>query len=483
MEAPAAEGSNNRSAMRRIRRIETGYLGAVRAVLAAAVLIGLLAVAAAAAIQLYGHLTTAGTRTADDYFRAPTWESVRPEVLPPPTAEPTAAKRAKAAAASGAPRGPDPRILQIADHLNAQFSRNAGNEAYFTDRFPKRLLESWIMEESVPPAHLADYVNELTVVSKAIGDDGRINRIGSLDDRAEVIMEALRVFNRAFLARISEAERQAAAARAADDGRRAETGSAALFLGLGGLGLLVSVLLIVILIRIEAHLHEQVRLQRQRHEGVQRGLSALCIVGGALVALSGAPPGEAAAGPSGADGFSGCDWTIVSDRGNRAGQSRDEVANELAEELAVKLRQFDECAERLGSGQAEASSAEASAAAAGGGSGGQGASGSNGGGEGGAGGEMERVAQSEPSGSKAGGADAAGSMANGRRTGEAVEPPAGRRSTASRAEDAGRSGGMPRTRPPEDDIARILREAAEKETDPSRQAALWEEYENYVRNL
>ena len=468
--------------MKRIQRIEAGYLGAVRAVLAAAVLIGLLAVAAAAAIQLYGHLTTAGTRTADDYFRAPTWESIRPDVLPTLTAEPTAANPAKAAAASGAPGSPDSRILQIADHLNAQFSRNTGNEAHFTDRFPKRLLEHWIMEESVPRAHAEDYVNQLIAVSKAIGDDARINRIGSLDDRAEVIMEALRAFNRAFLAQIGEAERLAAAARTADDERRAETGSAALFVGLGGLGLLVSVLLIVILIRIEAHLHEQVRLQRQRQEGAKRGMSALCVVGAALLALSGAPPGEAASGPSGTDGFSGCDWTITSDGGNRAGQSRDEVANELAEELAVKLKQFDECAERLGSGQAEASSADASVAAAGGGSGGQGASGSNAGG--GAGGEMEQVAQGEPSGSTASGADAAGSMANGRRTGEAAEPPARPRSTASRTEDAaGRSGGAPRTRPAEDDIARILREAAEKETDPSRQAALWEEYENYVRNL
>ena len=35
----------------------------------------------------------------------------------------------------------------------------------------------------------------------------------------------------------------------------------------------------------------------------------------------------------------------------------------------------------------------------------------------------------------------------------------------------------------EDDVARILREAAEKETDPTRRAALWKEYENYVKNL
>ena len=486
IEAPTAKGSNNRSAMRRIRRIETGYLGVVRAVLATAILFGLLALAAAAAIYLYGYLTTVGSRSADQYFRAPTWESVRPEVLPTLTAGPTSADGAKVTsdALLGKTRNPDPRILQIADHLNAQFSRNTGNEAYFTDRFPKRLLESWIMEESVPPIHLDDYVNELVEVSKAIGDDGRINRIGSLDDRAEVIMEALQAFNRAFLANIGEAEQQAAVARAAADELRAVTGSAALFLGLGGLGLLVSILLIVILIRIEAHLHEQVRLQRQAHEGARQGLLALCVVGCALLALSGTPSGEAVASSAEADGFSGCDWTIVSETGNRSGQSRDEVANQLAEEFAIKLKQFDECAERLGSGQAGASSTDASVAATGGGSGGQGVSGSNGGGESGAGGELEQVAQGEPSGSKASAADAAGATSSGRQTGAATEPSVGRRSTASRAEDAaGRSRGKPRTHPAEDDIARILREAAEKETDPNRQAALWEEYENYVKNL
>lgn len=486
MEAPAAEGSNNRSAMRRIRRIETSYLGVVRAVLAAAILIGLFALAAAAVTYLYGHLTTAGSRSADQYFHAPTWESLRPEVLPTLTAEPTSAKGAEAAAdaALGKPRNPDPQILRIADHLNAQFSRNTGNETYFTDRFPKRLLESWIIEESVPPTYSDDYVNELVEVSKAIGEDGRINRIGSLDDRAEVIMEALQAFNRAYLANIAEAEQQAAVARVAADELRAATGSAALFLGLGGLGLLISILLIVILIRIEAHLHEQVRLQRQAHESARQGLSALCVVGCALLALSGTPSGEVVASSAEADGFSGCDWNIVSETGNRSGQSRQEVTDQLAEEFAIKLKQFDECAERIGSGEAETASTDASLAAAGGDSGGQGVSGSNGRDGSEAVGESEQVAQGEASGSKTSAADVAGSMASGRQTGIATDPPVGQRTTASRTEPiSGRSGAKPRTSPAEDDIARILREAAEKESDPSRQAALWEEYENYVKNL
>ncbi|MCZ0945308.1 MAG: hypothetical protein OXJ53_19820 [Gammaproteobacteria bacterium] len=485
-EVPVTEDLKNRSVMGRIRNIETGYLRAVRGALAAAMLIGILALAAAVAMFLYGQLATAGSHSADHYFQAPTWESVRREVLPTLSAEPTSANDKKTAdeTAPGRLKSPDPRILQIAEHLNAQFERNTGNETFFTDRFPKRLLESWIMEESVPPAYSDDYVNELVGISEAIGSDGTINRIGSLNDRAEVIMEALQAFNRAFLVKIDEAELRAASAQTAADEQRAAAANTALFLGLGGLGLLVSILLIVILIRIEAHLHDQVRLQRQANEGARQSLPVLCVVGCALLALSDAPSVKAAGGSAAAEGFSDCDWTIVSEAGSRSGQSRGEVANQLSEEFAIKLKQFDDCAERLETEQVSANAVDSSLGAAGGDRSGRGNSGSDGGGGSEAGEEQKQVAQGEPSGSKASAADAAGSVASRPQTGGAVGSIAGQRSTASGSESvAGRSSKQPRTSPAEDDIARILREAAEKETDPDRQAALWKEYENYVQNL
>ena len=484
-EVPVTKDLKNRSVMGRIRNIETGYLRAVRGALAAAMLIGILALAAAVATFLYGQLATAGSQSADHYFQAPTWESVRREVLPTLSAEPTSANDEKTAdeTAPGRLKSPDPRILQIAEHLNAQFERNRGNETFFTDRFPKRLLESWIMEESVPPAYLDDYVNELVGVSKAIGDDGRINRIGSLNDRAEVIMEALQAFNQAFLAEVNEAELRAATAQTAADEQRAAAGNAALFLGLGGLGLLVSILLIVILIRIEAHLHDQVRLKRQANEDARQSLPVLCVVGCALLALSNAPSVKAATGSAAAEGFSGCDWTIVSETGNRSGQSRDEVANQLSEEFAIKLKQFDDCAERLESEQASANAGDSNLGAAGGDGSGQGDSGSQGSGGRGTR-EEQQVAEGGPSGSEASTADSTAAEASQRQTGVAAGPPTGQRSKARSTESAaGRSGRQPRTSPAEDDIARILREAAEKETDPDRQAALWKEYENYVQNL
>ena len=214
------------------------------------------------------------------------------------------------------------------------------------------------------------------------------------------------------------------------------------------------------------------------------GMPVLCAAACVLLALSGAPSVKAAAGSAEAGGFDGCDWTIVSETGSPSGQTREEVADRLAEELAVKLKQFDECAERIGSEQANANAADSSFAATGGGGSGQGDFGSNGGSERGADEEWEQVSQGERSGSRSSGSDAYGTVASRRQTGAASRPVAGRRSTARRTESApGRSGRPPRTSPVEDDVARILREAAEMETDPRRKAELWREYDIYMENL
>ena len=141
----------------------------------------------------------------------------------------------------------------------------------FTDRFPRRLLEAWVLEESgLSRAYLADYADRLISVSEAIGKDPQINRIGSIDDRAQVIMDALDAFRLAFLARVEQAESRAAAAGASAARRRAEAAQGSFYLGLGGLGLLVSLVLIVVLLRIEVHLRNQVHLQALAQDGRQR---------------------------------------------------------------------------------------------------------------------------------------------------------------------------------------------------------------------
>ena len=231
---------------------------------------------------------------------------------------------------------------------------------------------------------------------------------------------------------------------------------------------------------------------------VVRAVLAIAIIIGVL-AFVGAPSTEAAA-----DAFSDCDLTIVSDAADRSGQSRDEVEDQLTQELAIKLKQFDECLERLESSQADAladvkagSSANSQASRAYEASQDQRRD------------QAARDAQGKAADSTVGTEVARRPTMGSQRATRPGSPRAGERyprtenqypraderyprtderypragTERGTAHQSGRPSGSVRTSPAEDDIARILREAAESETDPSRRAALWEEYENYVKNL
>lgn len=250
--------------MGRVYGIETGYLNIVRATLAVAVVLGVLAVGGAIVWYALAHMATNGTHRPSDYFESPEWDAIRHRVLPT-----FSEQRASGESAAGQDEEPgqsrppvDRRITSIADNLNVQFSRNAGDETGFTDRYPRRLLEAWVFEESgIPHSYLGEYTNQLIAVSEMIGNDQQINRIGSIDDRARVIMEALEAFRLAFLARLEHAESRATGANAEAEARRAKAAQRSIYLGLGGLGLLVSLVLIVVLLRIEVHLRNQAHLQ------------------------------------------------------------------------------------------------------------------------------------------------------------------------------------------------------------------------------
>ncbi len=200
-------------------------------------------------------------------------------------------------------------------------------------------------------------------------------------------------------------------------------------------------------------------------------MSVWCARGFAALTVSGVLSGEVMAS-SEAGEFGGCDWTIVSETGDRSSESREEVEDRLLREFAIKLKQFDECAEQLGSSQAKAAS--------GGAAGGDGAD--SGGGQG-----QDQAAQggeSEPGDSTASIEDARRRETDGAKTTDAADQTAAMRLPSQRtAQGSGKAREPIRRHSAEDDVARIIREAAQKETDPKRRAALWEEYENYVKNL
>ena len=256
--------------MGRVHGIETGYLNIVRVALAIAVVLGILAVGGAIVWYALAHMSTTGTHRPSDYFERPAWESIRHRVLPtfPEQRAPGESPAGQVEERIQSRPPVDERIATIADNLNVQFSRNAGDETGFTDRYPRRLLEAWVFDESgIPGTYLAEYTNRLIAFSETIGKDQQINRIGSIDDRARVIMEALDAFRLAFLARLEQAESRAAGANAAAAAKRAEAAQRSIYLGLGGLGLLLSLVLIVVLLRIEVHLRNQVHLQALARAG------------------------------------------------------------------------------------------------------------------------------------------------------------------------------------------------------------------------
>ena len=194
--------------------------------------------------------------------------------------------------------------------------------------------------------------------------------------------------------------------------------------------------------------------------------------------------------PSAFGDLNDCDFPVTSDFGNNQSQTKEEVEAELVRELAMKLRQFDRCLDRQ-KATAGSTAGDSASASADGGPAGVASSGSGGQNPGDGiertrpgGGTHEQAGDPVADAGNAGDA-VRGGQRQGLPTGPAAPGPVAAASEASRPERPGRPGGGPSVpdNVVEDDVARILREAAEQETDPTRRAALWKEYENYVKNL
>ena len=185
-----------------------------------------------------------------------------------------------------------------------------------------------------------------------------------------------------------------------------------------------------------------------------------------------------------------CDFSVTGAAGDERNRTNDEVEAELVRQLAIKLRQFDRCLDRETATAASPAEGSSPHAVEGGQTGvaSSGYGGQNSG---------DGAGQVRPD---AGGLEqvgdpiaAVGNEAGTHGNGENDGSPAGlatpdavaTAAVADRTEGSGMPGGQERARDTvvEDDVARILRQAAEKETDPARRAALWKEYENYVKNL
>jgi len=236
-----------------ISNIERWYLDFVRVLFAAAIVLAACAIVVAGIWYGSANVGT-GARDFSDGFVTPDWDDVRRNVLPLLPME-QAPRSSQAPDSTPSRPALDPRIIEIADNLNLQFARNTGQETAFTDAYPRRALEAWINERAGVPAELRDdFVEALIEVSRGVGEDALINRIGSVTDRANTMRDALSAYRDEYLrlARTTRDEIEAAnRARAAE---RETATTNALLLGAGGAAVMLSLVLVVVLMRIEVHL-------------------------------------------------------------------------------------------------------------------------------------------------------------------------------------------------------------------------------------
>lgn len=245
-----------------VSNIERWYLDFVRVFMLAVVVLSVLAVVAAGGLYAYVWISSEEYRH-DDFLTAPAWSELRRSVLPLRGEEPAQCSLPGLGDAceeevDDGGRGRveiDPKVRQIGDHLNAQFTRNAGRETAFTDAYPRRALEAWIKRDAAIPDHArATYMDALVEVSKSIGEDERINRIGSVNDRVAMVFKSLVAFRDEFARRAREAD--ARVMQANRDERDAFDSGVRYSMIIAGAGLLAlfSLAIVVVLMRIELHL-------------------------------------------------------------------------------------------------------------------------------------------------------------------------------------------------------------------------------------
>ena len=197
--------------------------------------------------------------------------------------------------------------------------------------------------------------------------------------------------------------------------------------------------------------------------------TAMRIAALALTVACIAPLADEASG----DDASG-DFHVDSSRPDDYAGTRQDIESNLTDELAVKLRQFDEWAVER---EQDAAAAQAAGAQAGGSPGGDGGD-----------------ANAHPNAGDAAAGGTAMVEADGRADATSASRPARNvpvPTAATRPTTADRR--FPATYPQqpakadrvrrEDDVARMLREAAEQEDNPIRKQELMEQYEVYVRSL
>ena len=243
--------------MKWIESFETKYVDGYRAVVVLVVAVCLIGLALTIG---YWSKTKATPKVyvAKDDFSSLGWSDVKDSILPAleEAVDPDSESDSTSRKIEEKPLV-DPRIVEIHTILSKQFERNKDGVQQFRTLVPKRYLQELLLENRlIPNSWSSRYIKDIRPLATSLSTDGRINRISSLEGRAETLILAIQGFTILYRDAIDEAKSEASLLNEGEV-KRQELADEILMKVLPiFVGVLLSIILLMVFIRIEVHLRK-----------------------------------------------------------------------------------------------------------------------------------------------------------------------------------------------------------------------------------
>ena len=250
--------------MKYIDRFETKYVDVYRVLIVTVVFLTILAALAGLAYWV-GVKVSVEEHRSEEYFKTPSWSSIRMDVLPlvdnletdRDDGQENDGSKSKTTDESGKQESifVDPRIVEVSNNLSKQFERNEEGVKQFREMLPRRVLQEWLVNDSGISLRWKErFLDDVVLYSRELGEDGRINRIGSIEERAKMLISALEKYVDRYVESIEIAARAASTMNKEERDRQEEVNTTLLYILPICAYILLSLIALVVLIRVEVHL-------------------------------------------------------------------------------------------------------------------------------------------------------------------------------------------------------------------------------------
>lgn len=242
--------------MRWIERFEAKYVDIFRIMVVLVVIFALLGLTLAVGNWSQTKVISK-SYLPEEQFTPPNWLDVRDSVLPAvETENPIEIPDSQQIPEEEAPLI-DPNVSEIYTILSKQFERNNDGVQQFRALLPRRYLQEVILEDRmVPEDWRSGYMEGVKALAVELSVDERINRISSIEFRAETLLLAIQRYILLYGTRIDEARAEAAALNLQEVARQAAADGILFTVLPVSVGALLSIIMLIIFIRIEVHLRK-----------------------------------------------------------------------------------------------------------------------------------------------------------------------------------------------------------------------------------